>query len=157
LVHASASFRVADLAPAEVRHDRQLRAGVDYYVPPRAVRGRAGAVSGARHCKGRWKSPPHLRHGGMLLLDIERERLEPGGRARRGDPPRSRRQRLRVQSPLRVFLDICSSKADNPADSLVGARVEVLDAIPLGGERPNQTGLKFRDSRKLVGKGSRMG
>lgn len=140
LVHAlGLMFRVADLAPAEVfAMTGNSRAGVDYYdaASVRFAGGATGAVSGAATLpKGRPVQIDLRIFGteGMLLLDIERERLELRRRDGRdevihlapGDGA------YECESPLRVFVDICNGKAvDNPADGLVGARaVEVLDAM----------------------------
>jgi predicted dehydrogenase len=140
LVHAlGLMFRVADLAPAEVfAMTGNSKAGVDYYdaATVRFAGGATGSVSGAATLpKGRPVQIDLRIFGteGMLLLDIERERLELRRRDGRdevialapGDGA------YECETPLRVFVDICNGRAvDNPADGLVGARaVEVLDAM----------------------------
>ncbi len=140
LVHAlGLMFRVADLEPAEVfAMTGASKAGVDYY-DAAAVRfrnGATGSVSGAATLpKGRPVQIDLRIFGseGMLLLDIERERVELRRRDGRdevialspGDGA------YECESPLRVFVDICNgTPVDNPADGVVGARaVEVLDAM----------------------------
>jgi predicted dehydrogenase len=140
LVHAlGLMFRVADLEPAEVfAMTGASKAGVDYY-DAAAVRfsgGATGSVSGAATLpKGRPVQIDLRIFGseGMLVLDIERERVELRRRDGRdevialspGDGA------YECESPLRVFVDICNGKpVDNPADGVVGARaVEVLDAM----------------------------
>ena len=70
---------------------------------------------------------------GMLLLDIERERVEL--RRRDGNdeviPLAPGDGAYECESPLRVFVDICNGRSvDNPADGTVGARaVAVRDAM----------------------------
>src|SRR4051812_29744205 len=70
---------------------------------------------------------------GMLLLDVERERLE----VRRRDgrnlvvPMKPGDGTYACEEPLRVLVDLCLGKAtENPASGVVGMRaVEVLDAM----------------------------
>jgi len=140
LVHAlGLMFRVADLEPAGVfALTGASKAGVDYYdaAAVRFADGATASISGAATLpKGRPVQIDLRIFGteGMLLLDIERERLElrrrdgadvtvllaPGDGA------------YECESPLRVFVDICRERpVDNPADGTVGARaVAVLDAM----------------------------
>ncbi|HET7717838.1 MAG TPA: Gfo/Idh/MocA family oxidoreductase [Bauldia sp.] len=140
LVHAlGLMFRVADLEPTEVfAMTGASKAGVDYY-DAAAVRfsgGATGAISGAATLpKGRPVQIDLRIFGseGMLLLDIERERVELRRRDGRDEvvPLRPGDGAYECESPLRMFVDICNGKpVDNPADGIVGARaVEVLDAM----------------------------
>jgi predicted dehydrogenase len=132
-------FRVADLAPAEVfAMTGQSPAGVDYYYAA-AVRfenGATGSLSGSSTLpKGRPVQIDLRIFGseGMLLLDIERERLE----LRRRDgsdavvPLKPGDGAYTCDGPLRVLVDLCLGRpAVNGAPGIVGERaVEVLDAL----------------------------
>jgi predicted dehydrogenase len=140
LVHAlGLLFRVADIAPAEVfAITGQSPAGVDYY-DAAAVRfegGATGAVSGSATLpKGRPVQIDLRIFGseGMLLVDIERERLELRRRdgndvvvaLKPGDGAYT------CEEPLQVLVDIALGRpAPNGAPGIVGQRaVEVLDAL----------------------------
>ncbi len=140
LVHAlGLMFRVADLEPVEVfAMTGNSKAGVDYYdaAAVRFAGGVTGSVSGAATLpKGRPVQIDLRIFGseGMLLVDIERERVE----LRRRDghdeviPLNPGDGAYECESPLRVFVDLCRGKpVENAADGVVGARaVEVLDAM----------------------------
>jgi len=70
---------------------------------------------------------------GMLLLDIERERLELRRRDGRDEvtPMKAGDGAYACHEPLRAFVDLClGRKTENGAPGLVGQRaVEVLDAM----------------------------
>jgi predicted dehydrogenase len=140
LVHAlGLLFRVTDLKPDAVYAvTGKSPAAVDYYdaAAVRFAGGATAALSGAATLpKGRPVQIDLRIFGseGMLLLDIERERLElrrrdgadevvklnPGDGAYACD------------QPLRVFVDIClGHDTNNGAPGIVGQRaVEVLDAM----------------------------
>ena len=140
LVHAlGLLFRVADLAPAEVfAVTGQSPADVDYYdaAVVRFEGGATASLSGAATLpKGRPVQIDLRIFGteGMLLLDIERERLELCRRDGRdeavalspGDGA------YECVTPLKVLVDLAlGRKTENGAPGLVGARaVEVLDAM----------------------------
>src|SRR5579871_1306116 len=140
LVHAlGLLFRVVDLAPAEVfAVTGQSPAGVDYYdaAALRFANGATGALSGAATLpKGRPVQIDLRVFGseGMLLLDIERERLE----LRRRDgadvvvPLAPGDGAYACEEPLRVLVDLCLGRETiNGAPGVVGQRaVEVLDAM----------------------------
>lgn len=140
LVHAlGLLFRVVDLEPSEVfAVTGQSPADVDYYdaAVVRFAHGATASVSGAATLpKGRPVQIDLRVFGseGMLLLDIERERLElrrrdgadevidlaPGAGA------------YECAEPLRALVDLSLGRSiDNPASGPVGQRaVEVLDAM----------------------------
>lgn len=147
LVHAlGVLFSVADLAPGRVYAQMGASpSGADYYdaITVRFAGGATGVISGAatipkphgeQHDRSKGYQIDLRIFGteGMLLLDIERERLvlrrddgrdevvplQPGD----GDYP--------ATAPFPVFVDICRGlPAHNPADGLVGQRtVELLEA-----------------------------
>ncbi|MCB1495074.1 MAG: Gfo/Idh/MocA family oxidoreductase [Bauldia sp.] len=140
LVHAlGLLFRVVDLEPREVfAITGQSPADVDYYdaAAVRFAGGATGSLSGAATLpKGR-PVQIDLRifgSGGMLVLDIERERLELRRRDGNdevialspGDGAYS------CEEPLAVLVDLCLGRpTDNGAPGLVGLRaIEVLDAM----------------------------
>lgn len=140
LVHAlGLLFAVADLEPAEVfAITGQSPTDVDYYdaAVVRFDGGATGSLSGAATLpKGRPVQIDLRIFGseGMLLLDIERERLELRRRDGRdeivglkpGDGDYS------CEEPLRVLVDLCLGRpVSNGAPGLVGQRaIEVLDAM----------------------------
>jgi predicted dehydrogenase len=140
LVHAlGLLFRLADLEPDEVfAVTGQSPTGVDYYdaAVVRFGGGATGALSGASTLpKGRPVQIDLRIFGseGMLLLDIERERLELRRRGGKDEvvpmPPGS--GGYACEEPLRVLVDLClGKKPGNGAPGLVGQRaVEVLDAM----------------------------
>ena len=132
-------FRVADLAPAEVfALTGQSPAGVDYYdaAAVRFANGATGSLSGSSTLpKGRPVQIDLRIFGseGMLLLDIERERLELRRRDRNDIvvPLKPGDGAYTCDGPLEVLLDLCLGRpALNGAPGLVGERaVEVLDAL----------------------------
>ena len=140
LVHAlGLLFRVADLDPAEVfAITGKSPAGVDYYdaAVVRFGNGATGSLSGAATLpKGR-KVQIDLRifgTEGMLLLDIERERLELRRRDGKDEvvamPAGS--GGYACEEPLNVLVELCrGGKAENGAPGIVGTRaIEVLDAM----------------------------
>ena len=116
----------------------QSPAGVDYYdaAVVRFGNGATGALSGAATLpKGRPVQIDLRIFGseGMLLLDIERERLEL--RRRDGEdivvPLAPGAGAYTCEEPLRVLVDICHGRnLANAAPGIVGQRaVEVLDAM----------------------------
>jgi len=132
-------FQIAELEPQEVfATTGKSPADVDYY--DAAVlcfaNGATGALSGAATLpKGRPVQIDLRIFGseGMLLLDIERERLELRRRDGAGEiipmPPGS--GGYGCEAPLDVLVDLCRGvKSENTAPGLVGQRaVEVLDAM----------------------------
>jgi predicted dehydrogenase len=140
LVHAlGLLFRIADLAPAEVfALTGKSPANVDYYdaVVVRFANGATGSLSGSATVPKHRGFQIDLRlfgSEGMLLLDIERERLE----IRRRDgkdtvidmPPGS--GAYSCDQPLTTLVDLCLGRpVENQSPGLTGARaVEVLDAL----------------------------
>jgi predicted dehydrogenase len=140
LVHAlGLMFEIVDIEPREVfALTGQSPTGADYYdaAVVRFANGASASVSGSATLpKGRPAQVDLRLFGsqGMLLLDIERERLElrrrdgadevvamsPGDGA------------YACEEPLRVFVDLCLGRqAYNAASGSVGARaVEVLEAL----------------------------
>ena len=112
--------------------------GADYYdaVVVRFANGATGSVSGSSTVPKGSGNQVDLRifgSEGMLLLDVERERLE----VRRRDgqnfvaPMKPGDGTYTCEEPLRVLVDLCLGKAtENPASGVVGMRaVEVLDAM----------------------------
>jgi predicted dehydrogenase len=140
LVHAlGLLFRVADLKPENVYAvTGKSPASVDYYdaAVVRFAGGATAALSGAATLpKGRPVQIDLRIFGseGMLLLDVERERLE----LRRRDgadeviPLKPGDAAYSCDEPLRVLVDLClGRKTNNSAPGIVGQRaVEVLDAM----------------------------
>lgn len=140
LVHAlGLLFRVADLAPEAVfAVTGQSPANVDYYdaAVVRFANGATASLSGAATLpKGRPVQIDLRIFGseGMLLVDIERERLELRRRdgkdevvaLKPGDGA------YECVTPLKVLVDLALNRAtENGAPGIVGARaVEVLDAL----------------------------
>jgi predicted dehydrogenase len=140
LVHAlGLLFRVVEFEPSEVfALTGQSPADVDYYdaAVVRFAGGATASLSGAATLpKGRPVQIDLRVFGseGMLLLDIERERLELRRRDGRdevialtpGDGAYA------CDEPLKVLVDLCLGRAtENGASGLVGLRaVEVLDAM----------------------------
>jgi predicted dehydrogenase len=132
-------FGIADLAPAEVfAVTGQSPAGVDYYdaAAVRFANGATGSVSGSSTLpKGRPVQIDLRIFGseGMLLLDIERERLELRRRDRADTvvPLKPGDGAYTCDGPLQALVDLCLGRpALNAAPGLVGQRaVEVLDAL----------------------------
>jgi predicted dehydrogenase len=132
-------FRIADLEPSAVfAATGKSPAGVDYYdaAVVRFANGATAAVSGSATAPKHRGFQIDLRlfgSEGMLLLDIERERLE----ARRRDgrdvvvemPPGS--GAYECEKPLNTLVDICLGReVENQSPGRVGMRaVEVLDAL----------------------------
>jgi len=140
LVHAlGLLFRITDLEPEAVfALTGKSPAGVDYYdaAAIRFANGATGAVSGSSTVPKHRGFQIDLRvfgSEGMLLLDIERERLELRRRDGKDEiatiPPGD--GGYTCAEPLRMLVDLCLGKnAENPAPVLVGQRaVEVLDAM----------------------------
>jgi predicted dehydrogenase len=140
LVHAlGLLFTIVDLEPQEVfAMTGKSSAGVDYYdaAAVRFAGGPTASLSGvATLPKGRPVQIDLRIFGaeGMLLLDIERERLEL--RRRDGNdeviPLLPGDGAYACDEPLRVLVDLClGRKPRNQASGLVGQRaVEVLDAM----------------------------
>ncbi len=132
-------FTIVDLEPREVAAmTGKSPTRVDYYdaAAVRFAGGATASLSGAATLpKGRPVQIDLRIFGseGMLLLDIERERLELRRRdgkdeviaLRPGDGAYA------CDEPLRVLVDLCLGRTPrNPAPGLVGQRaVEVLDAM----------------------------
>jgi predicted dehydrogenase len=140
LVHAlGLLFRVTDLAPQSVfAMTGKSPAGVDYYdaAVVRFDGGATGALSGSSTVPKHRSFQIDLRifgSEGMLLLDIERERLELRRRDGKDEvvPLKPGDGAYTCEEPLRVLVDAClGRKADNGAPGIVGQRaVEVLDAM----------------------------
>jgi predicted dehydrogenase len=140
LVHAlGLLFRITDLEPEAVfALTGKSPAGVDYY-DAAVVRFRGGAsasVSGAATVPKHRGFQIDLRifgSEGMLLLDIERERLEVRRRDGRDAvidmPPGS--GGYSCDKPIELLIDLCLGRAaENRSPGVVGMRaVEVLDAM----------------------------
>jgi predicted dehydrogenase len=132
-------FRIADLVPKNVfAMTGQSPAGVDYY--DAAVIGFEGGATAS--LSGAATVPKHrgfqidLRifgSEGMLLLDIERERLEVRRRDGRDTiaPLHPGDGAYACEAPLATLVDLCLGRTiDNRAAGVVGMRaVEVLDAM----------------------------
>ena len=140
LVHAlGLLFRITDLEPEAVfAATGQSPSGVDYYdaAVVRFAGGATGALSGSSTVPKHRSFQVDLRifgSEGMLLLDVERERLE----LRRRDgtdtvvPLQPGDGAYACDEPVRVFVDICRGlQPENPASGDVGLRaVQVLDAM----------------------------
>ena len=140
LVHAlGLFFRVADLVPERVFATTvESPVGVDYYDAAivRFVGGATASLSGAATVPKHRNFQIDLRifgSEGMLLLDIERERLELRRRDQKdeviaivaGDGGYS------CVEPVAMFVDLCRGlDVVNPAPGIVGQRaIEVLDAM----------------------------
>jgi predicted dehydrogenase len=140
LVHAlGLLFRIADLEPSRVfAITGKSPTGVDYYdaAVVQFASGATASVSGSATAPKHRGNQIDLRifgSEGMLVLDIERERLE----ARRRDgrdiviemPPGS--GAYACEKPLNTLVDICLSRqVENQSPGRVGMRaVEVLDAL----------------------------
>jgi predicted dehydrogenase len=132
-------FRIADLKPQAVfAVTGKSPAAVDYYdaAVMRFEGGATGSLSGAATLpKGRPVQIDIRIFGseGMLLLDIERERLELRRRDQRDEviALQAGAGGYECAEPLRVLVDLCLGRETiNPAGGLVGQRaVEVLDAM----------------------------
>jgi predicted dehydrogenase len=132
-------FRLVDLEPREVfALTGQSPAGVDYYdaAVVRFAGGATASLSGAATLpKGRPVQIDLRIFGseGMLLLDIERERLEL--RRRDGEDEvialKPGDGAYACEEPLRVLVDLClGRKTNNSAPGVTGMRAaEVLDAM----------------------------
>jgi predicted dehydrogenase len=140
LVHAlGLLFRIADLKPASVfALTGQSPTGADYYdaAAVRFANGATASLSGAATVPKHRGFQIDLRifgSEGMLLLDIERERLE----ARRRDGQDTIVSiapgdgAYACEQPLHTLVDICLGRpTENPSPGFVGMRaVEVLDAL----------------------------
>lgn len=140
LVHAlGLFFRITDMVPEQVfAATSKSPVGVDYYdaAVVRFAGGATASLSGAATVPKHRGFQIDLRifgSEGMLLLDIERERLE----------LRRRDQKDEVVAiavgggayscaePVALFVDLCCGMdVDNPAPGVVGQRaIEVLDAM----------------------------
>jgi predicted dehydrogenase len=140
LVHAlGLLFRIADLEPREVfAVTGASPTGVDYYdaAVVRFTGGAIASLSGAATLpKGRPVQIDLRIFGseGMLLVDIERERLELRRRDGRDEIARLKPGdgAYACDEPLRALVDLClGRRTDNSAPGLVGQRaVETLDAM----------------------------
>ncbi|MBV9287844.1 MAG: Gfo/Idh/MocA family oxidoreductase [Hyphomicrobiales bacterium] len=140
LVHAlGLLFGIVDLEPREVfAVTGQSPADVDYYdaAVVRFAGGATASLSGAATLpKGRPVQIDLRIFGseGMLLLDLERERLELRRRDGRDEvvPMKAGDGAYACEQPLRVLVDLCLGReTENGAPGLVGLRaVEVLDAM----------------------------
>jgi predicted dehydrogenase len=140
LVHVlGLMFRITDLEPAEVfAATGKSPAGVDYYdaAVVRFANGATASLSGSATVPKHRGFQIDIRifgTEGMLLLDIERERLE----VRRNDgrdtivPLQVGDGAYECIAPMTVLVDLCLGRlADNPSPGVAGMRaVEVLDAM----------------------------
>lgn len=140
LVHAlGLLFRIADLAPESVfALFGRSPSGVDYYdaAAVRFSNGAIGSLSGSSTVPKHCSFQIDLRifgSEGMLLLDIERQRLE----LRRRDgkdtvvPMAPGEGGYECEEPVTLFVDICrGAPYVNRSPGIVGQRaVEVLDAM----------------------------
>jgi predicted dehydrogenase len=132
-------FRIADLEPSGVfALTGKSPTGVDYYdaAVVRFTNGATAAVSGSATVPKQQGFQIDLRlfgSAGMLLLDIERERLEVRRRDGRDtvvEMP-SGSGAYECEKPLNTLVDIClGRRVENQSPGLVGMRaVEVLDAL----------------------------
>jgi predicted dehydrogenase len=140
LIHAlGLLFRVADLEPAEIFATCvRSKAGVDYHLAAslRFVDGATAAVSGTgavpKHC-GYQLDLRLFGTDGMLLFDIERERLEVRRRDRQDTviPIAPGDGGYTCTEPITRLVEICRGTATtNEAPGEVGMRaIEVLDAL----------------------------
>jgi predicted dehydrogenase len=140
LVHAlGLLFRISDLVPSEVfAVTGKSPAGVDYYdaAVVRFANGATGALSGSSTVPKHRGFQIDLRifgSAGMLLLDIERERLEVRRRDGRDTivPLQPGDGGYACEEPLNTLVDLCLGRpVRNRSPGLVGMRaVEVLDAM----------------------------
>jgi predicted dehydrogenase len=140
LVHAlGLLFRIADLKPSEVfAVTGASPTGVDYYdaAVVRFAGGATASLSGAATLpKGRPVQIDLRIFGseGMLLVDIERERLELRRRDSNDEiaPLKPGDGAYACDEPLRALVDLClGRKTNNSAPGVVGLRaVETLDAM----------------------------
>lgn len=140
LVHAlGLLFRITDLEPERVFAEfGRSPTGVDYYdaAVVRFANGATGSLSGSSTVPKHCSFQIDLRmfgSEGMLLLDIERQRLEI--RRRDGNdtvvPMATGEGGYECEEPVSVLVDICrGAQAENRSPGLVGQRaVEVLDAM----------------------------
>ena len=140
LVHAlGLLFRITSLAPAEVfAVTGKSPAGVDFYDAAivRFANGATASISGSSTVPKGQAVQIDLRifgSAGMLVLDIERERLE----LRRRDgidtvvPMKPGDGAYTCEEPLRVLVDLCRGiETLNGAPGITGQRaIEVLDAM----------------------------
>jgi predicted dehydrogenase len=140
LVHAlGLLFRIADIAPEQVFASvYKSPADVDYYdaVVVRFANGATASVSGAstvpKHC-GYQIDLRIFGSEGMLLLDIERERLELRRRDGKDEVVSiaAGEGAYSCAEPVAMFVDLCRGlDVENPASGTVGQRaIEVLDAM----------------------------
>jgi predicted dehydrogenase len=140
LVHAlGLLFRIADLKPSEVfAVTGASPTGADYYdaAVVRFTGGATASLSGAATLpKGRPVQIDLRIFGseGMLLVDIERERLELRRRDGRDEiaPLKPGDGAYACDEPLRALVDLClGRRTNNSAPGVVGQRaVETLDAM----------------------------
>ncbi|WP_448955496.1 Gfo/Idh/MocA family protein [Labrys neptuniae] len=140
LVHAlGLLFRIADLVPQEIfALTGTSPAGVDYYDAAvlRFAGGATASLSGAATVPKHRGFQIDLRifgSEGMLLLDIERERLEVRRRDGRDTvvPLSPGDGAYACEEPLATLVDLClGRKIENRSPGIVGMRaVEVLDAL----------------------------
>jgi predicted dehydrogenase len=140
LVHAlGLLFRIANLAPESVfAAFGRSPSGVDYYdaAVVRFANGATGSLSGSSTVPKHCSFQIDLRlfgSEGMLLLDIERQRLEVRRRDGRDTvvPMAPGEGGYQCEEPIRVLVELCRGEAaENRAPGLVGQRaVEVLDAM----------------------------
>jgi predicted dehydrogenase len=140
LVHAlGLLFRIADLEPSRVfAITGKSPTGVDYYdaVVVQFSNGATASVSGSATSPKHRGNQIDLRifgSEGVLVLDIERERLEVHRRDGRDTfiemPPGS--GAYTCEEPLNTLVDICLDRqVENQSPGVVGMRaVEVLDAL----------------------------
>jgi predicted dehydrogenase len=132
-------FRIADLEPASVfALTGKSPSGVDYYdaaavrFANRATASVSGSATVPKHC-GFQIDLRIFGSQGMLLLDIERERLEVRRRDGRDtivDMPAGAGA-YACEQPLNTLVDIClDRRTENQSSGRVGMRaVEVLDAL----------------------------
>jgi predicted dehydrogenase len=140
LVHAlGLLYRIADLTPQSVfALVGKSPTGVDYYdaAVVRFANGAAATLCGSATAPKHRGFQLDLRlfgSEGMLLLDIERERLE----VRRRDgadtvvPMAAGEGAYACEKPVTMLVDLCLARAAaNPATGLIGMRaVETLDAL----------------------------
>lgn len=140
LVHAlGLLFKIADLKPTEVfAMTGQSPAGVDYYdaAVVRFEGGATAALSGSATVPKHRGFQIDLRvfgSEGMLLLDIERERLEVSRRDGATDivPMAPGDGGYSCTEPVRLLVELCCGRTvRNGSPGVVGMRaVEVLDAL----------------------------